>query len=225
MPLPAIEITSLTVRYDNGPDLLRDFSLSVGEGECVAIQGESGCGKSTLLHCICGLIPSSIHAELSGTVRIFGRPVAELPRQELVSLIGIMFQNPDTQLFCDTVEDEIAFGMENICLPRDEMAARINDALKLTGLERYRLTSPNKLSGGQKQLVVLAAVMALQPKILLLDESFSQLDSCGKSKMLEHIHLLKQQGQTLILVDHDAENLFLADRVVLIGGEPNADSC
>jgi len=197
--------------------LITDFSLIVQEGECATILGESGCGKSTLLHCICGLIPRSIPAEMTGTIRLFGRPVGEYPRHELVQNIGIVFQDPETQLFCDTVEDELAFGMENICLSRSEMGIRIEESLVLTGLEKYRLSSPKNLSGGQKQLVALAAVLALRPAILLLDEVFSQLDERGRSALLAHIAALRDSGRTIVLVDHNPENLAIGTSSIIIG--------
>jgi energy-coupling factor transport system ATP-binding protein len=150
-------------------------------------------------------------------IRLFGRPVGEYPRHELVQSIGIVFQNPETQLFCDTVEDELAFGMENICLSREEMGIRIEESLTLTGLEKYRFSSPKNLSGGQKQLVVLAAVLALHPAILLLDEVFSQLDERGRSGLLAHIAALRDSGRTIVLVDHNPENLSIGTSAVVIG--------
>ncbi|MDR1802355.1 MAG: energy-coupling factor ABC transporter ATP-binding protein [Treponema sp.] len=197
--------------------MLSDFSLVVEPGECLTILGESGCGKSTLLHCVCALIPRSIPAEMTGVIRLFGRPVGEYPRHELAQNIGIVFQNPETQLFCDTVEDELAFGMENICLSREEMGTRIEESLSLTGLEKYRLTSPKNLSGGQKQLVVLAAVLALRPAILLLDEVFSQLDETGRSRLMAHIAALRDSGRTIVLVDHNPENLSIGTSSIVIG--------
>lgn len=215
---PAVEVLGLTVNYADAPVLFRDFSLTVETGEFMAISGDSGCGKSTLLYCICGLIPGSVGASLSGEVFLFGKPVAEYSRAELAETIGVVFQNPDTQLFCDTVEDELAFGLENILLPREEMARRIDEALAFTGLGQYRFTSPGKLSGGQKQLVVFAAVLAMRPKILLLDEALSQLDAPACARMLELVGKLKRSGQTIIMVEHDEEKLDSADRVVRIGG-------
>ena len=220
-PVPAISIKNLTVRYENGPYLLRDFSLEIFPGECAAVQGESGSGKSTLLYCICGLIPESVSAEITGDVRLFGRPAGEYQRRELCQTVGIVFQNPETQLFCGTVEDELAFGMENICLPREEMSARIAEALVLTGLEKHRLTPPKRLSGGQKQLVALAAVLALRPKILLLDEAFSQLDENGRRRLLAHVSALRDGGRTIVLVDHNAENLGFARIAARLGRRRN----
>jgi len=207
------EVKNLSVAYENNT-VIRNLSLAIKPGEAVLIQGPSGCGKSTLLHAICGLIPDSIAAEISGEVLLSGRNVRALSVAERAREIGIVFQNPDTQLFCDTVEDEIAFGLENLCLPVEEIGARIGEVLALTRMEAYRLASPKELSGGQKQLVVLAAVLALDPKILLLDEALSQLDSSGKQALIKRLHILRQKGRTLLMVDHDGALAQVATRVV-----------
>ncbi|MCL2747038.1 MAG: energy-coupling factor ABC transporter ATP-binding protein [Oscillospiraceae bacterium] len=214
--VPAVEIDGLSVRYPQRPPLLTGFSLTAQAGECVAVRGESGSGKSTLLHCLCGLIPRSIYAETAGIVRLFGKQVSKMSRGELAQTTGIVFQDPETQLFCDTVEDEIAFGLENICLAKGEMAVRIAESLALTGLAPYRLASPKHLSGGQRQLVVLAAVLALRPRILLLDEAFSQLDEEGAARLTAHVAGLRGTGVTVIIADHDEGNLSTADREVVL---------
>jgi len=208
-------VKNLTVSYGEY-DVLQDFSLKVETGEAVLLRGPSGCGKSTLLHTICGLLPGVVEAECSGEVLVFGKPVKSLSAQERAGSLGIVFQNPDTQLFCDTIEDEIAFGLENLCVPRDEMAARIDEMLKLTNMENLRFASPSKLSGGQKQRVVLAAVMALDPKVLLLDEAISQLDSRGKESLKEQFALLRDKGHSMLMVDHDDELASIASRIVEI---------
>ena len=211
--MTAIEVKNLCVSYgDYG--VLRDFSLTVRQGEAVLLRGPSGCGKSTLLHTICGLIPDVVEAECSGDVLVFGKPVASLGVAERAGLLGIVFQNPETQLFCDSVEDELAFGLENLCLPRDEIGRRIGEMLALTNMEQFRFASPKELSGGQKQRVVLAAVMALRPKVLLLDEALSQLDSTGKETMRERLSLLRDEECTMLMVDHDDELETIASRVV-----------
>jgi len=197
----AIEIANLNVAYGQY-NVISNFSLSVGSGETVLIQGESGCGKSTFLHAICGLIPSTINASITGEVLINGKNIQGLTAAERAKEIGIVFQNPETQLFCDTVEDEIAFGLENICTPRCEMDAIICKMLDLVNMAEYRYTSPQKLSGGQKQRVVLAAVLALEPRILLLDEALSQLDKKGRAAMTSHVVELQKQGVTMLIVDH-----------------------
>jgi len=210
-----IEVKNLSVSYGDY-NVLNDFSLSVKQGEAVLIRGASGCGKSTLLHTICGLIPGTIEAEVSGEVLIFGKAVQSLSVAERASALGIVFQNPETQLFCDSVEDEIAFGMENLCLPRDEMACRIDEMLALVSMEAFRNTSPKELSGGQKQRVILAAVMALNPKVLLLDEALSQLDDSGSMALCQKFTILREQGHTMLMVDHDDDLVSIASRIVEI---------
>ena len=210
-----IEVKNLSISY-GGYKVLQDFSLTIKPGEAVLIQGPSGCGKSTLLHAICGLIPSVIEAECTGEVLVYGNPIQNLTTSQRAALLGIVFQNPDTQIFCDTVEDEIAFGLENLCLPKEEMARRIDQMLKLTDMEKYRLASPKELSGGQKQRVVLAAVMALDPKILLLDEALAQLDQSGKEVLRNQFQILRNEGRTMLMVDHDNDLISIASRVVKV---------
>ena len=209
----AIEVKNLSVAYD-GRSIIRDYSFAAGAGEAVLFKGPSGCGKSTFLHAICGMIPGNIQAEMSGEVLIFGKKVHDLSIAGKAKEIGIVFQNPETQLFCGSVEDEIAFGMENLCVPPDEIGRRINEMLALTGLAKYRFAPPRELSGGQKQLVILAAVLALDPKILLLDEALSQLDSIGRIAMKTQLLKLRREGRTLLMVDHAGDLEPVADRVV-----------
>jgi len=211
----AIELNNLSVSYDDY-SVLQDFSLSVEAGEAVLIQGPSGCGKSTLLHAICGLIPDIIEAECTGEVLVFGDPIDGLETRERAKRLGIVFQNPETQLFCDTIEDEIAFGLENILTPRDDMDRIIGEMLTLVGMEDYRHASPKELSGGQKQRVVLAAVMALDPKVLLLDEAMSQLDERGKESLCEQLVKLRTAGRSMLMVDHSDELTEIASRIITL---------
>jgi len=211
----AIEVNNLSVSYGEYR-VLQDFSLSVEAGEAVLIQGPSGCGKSTLLHAICGLIPDIIEAECSGEVLVFGDPIEGLETRERAKRLGIVFQNPETQLFCDSIEDEIAFGLENILTPRDDMDRIIGEMLTLVGMEDYRYASPKELSGGQKQRVVLAAVMALDPEVLLLDEAMSQLDERGKDSLCEQLVKLRTAGRTMLMVDHSDELIGIASRIITL---------
>jgi len=212
-PAFVVETRNLTVSYD-GRRVFGGFTFAAEPGEAVLLKGPSGCGKSTFLHALCGLIPGSIQAEISGDVLISGKNVRELSLEERAREIGIVFQNPETQIFCGSVEDEIAFGLENLCLHRDEIGRRIDKMLALTGLTRYRFTSPQELSGGQKQLVVLASVLALDPQILLLDEALSQLDSDGREALKAQLFDLKREGRTLLMVDHCGELEPVSSRVV-----------
>jgi len=209
----AVEVRNLSVAYD-GRSIIRDFSFAADTGEAVLLKGPSGCGKSTFLHAVCGLIPGSIQAEISGEILISGKNILDLSVAERAGEIGIVFQNPETQLFCDSVEDEVAFGLENLCVPRDEIGRRLDTVLTLTGLEKHRFDSPKELSGGQKQLIVLAAVLVLNPKILLLDEVLSQLDYNSRQSFKAQFLALKHEGRTLIMVDHDGDLESISDRVV-----------
>jgi energy-coupling factor transport system ATP-binding protein len=132
--------------------------------------------------------------------------------------VGMVFQDPDTQLFSPTVEDEIAFGPENLCLNRSLIGKRIDECLEITGMSRYRLAHPEKLSGGEKQLIAIASVLALKPEIIIFDESLSQIDEIGKSRIKETILELRNRNKTIIMVEHDIDNLDIADRVLLMSG-------
>jgi len=213
-----VQVMNLSVSYE-GRGIIGGFSFEAEAGEAVLLKGPSGCGKSTFLHAVCGLIPGSIPADVSGEVLIFGKNVLTLSIAERARDIGIVFQNPETQLFCSSVDDEIAFGLENLCVPRDEISRRIDAMLTLAGLEQYRSASPKELSGGQKQLVVLASVLALAPKILLLDEPLSLLDSSGKEALKTHLGRIKREGCTLLIVDHGGELESVASRVVDLEAE------
>jgi len=188
------------------------IDFAVEPGECVALRGESGAGKSSLLLCACGLIPGSVDAEISGEILLFGRPLRTYTRMELTGAVGMVFQNPETQLFCGTVALEAAFGLENLCVPQPEMHARVHETLEMVGLWERRTDAPSVLSGGQKQLLALASVLALRPRLLLLDEALSQLDSQAAARMLAVLQRLKTQGQTMLFVDHDGTRCSFADR-------------
>ena len=133
---------------------------------------------------------------------------------EISTKVGIVFQDPDTQLFSPTVENEIAFGPENLCVPREKIGLRIKRVLETVNMEEYRFENPNNLSGGQKQLITIASVLAMETEILLFDEILSQIDKEGKIKIREVIRGLKEEGRTIILIEHDLDNLQIADRVL-----------
>jgi len=208
----AIEGAGIGFAYGGTP-LFSDVNIFVSEGECAALTGPSGCGKSTLCYILSGVIPRSIEADYTGTARLYGDDIKTLTLKQTVERVGIVFQDPDAQLFSPTVEDEIAFGPENICLPREEIEKRISAALASVGMRRYRYAKPSKLSGGQKQLVALAASLALKPKAVILDEALSQLDSDSTSLVKQAILKQKAQGKAILLVEHDHENLDIADRI------------
>jgi len=209
----AIELQKVSVDYGNYP-VVQDFSLTVDEGEAVLLKGVSGCGKSTLLHVVCGLIPEIVKANVSGEAFLFGENVRELDAIFRARKIGIVFQNPETQLFCESVEDEIAFGLENLCVPPVEIGEKISEVLDLVQMTEFRYASPKELSGGQKQRIVLASVLALEPQILLLDEALSQMDEGSRKILIEHLRKLRKQGKTMLMVDHDDILAEIASKII-----------
>ena len=211
----AIELQNVSVDYGKYP-VVQDFSLTVGEGEAVLLKGLSGCGKSTLLHVVCGLIPEIVKANVSGKALLFGENVRELDAASRARKIGIVFQNPETQLFCESVEDEIAFGLENLCVPPAEIGEKISEVLDLVQMTDFRYSSPRELSGGQKQRIVLASVLALDPQILLLDEALSQMDAKSRKNLIQHLRKLRKQGKTMLMVDHDDILVEIASEIINI---------
>ncbi|WP_326906677.1 ABC transporter ATP-binding protein [Sedimentibacter sp. MB31-C6] len=214
----AVEVKNLSFKYNNVDEyILRDVNLNIKVGETVAIIGQSGCGKSTLCNCICGLIPRVYTGELSGEVLIFGENIINFSIADTVTKIGIIFQNPSTQLFSPTIEDELAFGPENLCVDREEIGKRIERILKIMNMEQYRYDNPNNLSGGQQQLIAIASVLMLNPSILICDEIMSWIDDEGKQIIKNLLLKLKEEGKTIIMVDHELENIQIADRIIYLG--------
>lgn len=214
----ALELKDCSFGYSKDQELFHGLNLQIPEGSCTVLTGPSGCGKSTICYLFSGIIPREITGIFTGSVLLFGKPITEYSLAELVQNVGIVFQNPDTQLFSPTIEDEIAFGPENLCLPKEEIRKRVEEALELIGMKEYKDAGPNELSGGQKQLVALASVYACRPKVYLFDEALSQLDESSKEKMMLLIQRLCQTGHTVFMVDHDRTNLWIADRVLTLTG-------
>ena len=218
--MKAVEVKNLSFKYNNSEDyVLEDVNFSVNSGETVAIIGQSGCGKSTLCNCISGLIPRVYTGHLSGEVLIYGENIKNLSIADTVTRIGIIFQNPSTQLFSPTIEDELAFGPENLCVDRDEIGIRIEKILKTINMEKYRYDNPNNLSGGQQQLIAIASVLMLNPSILICDEIMSWIDDEGKEIIMNVLLKLKEDGKTIIMVDHELENIKISDRIIYLGGQ------
>ena len=199
-----IETGGLTYTY---PGMTRpsieDVSIRLETGEFVILTGPSGCGKTTLCRCFNGLIPHFYQGKLEGALVVAGLRVEEHPIYELARHVGLVFQNPENQLFALSVEKDVAFGLENLGVPRDEIKERVDWALQMTGIEDLRDRAPHELSGGQQQRVAIACVLAMQPEIMVLDEPTSFLDPLGAQKIFEVIHdLNKKLGITVILVEH-----------------------
>lgn len=202
-----IEVDSLTFRYlgRKNPTII-DVSLKVSSGDFVLLVGPSGCGKSTLCRCLNGLIPHFYEGELQGEVYVDGLRVRDTPTHVLSQRIGMVFQNPQNQLFSLSVEGDIAFALENLAIPREEIRRRVDEVLKLLRIEHLRDRSPFELSGGQQQKVAIASVLAMRPKILLLDEPTSFLDPLSAQQLFESIdEIRKKLGLTIIMVEHRIE--------------------
>jgi energy-coupling factor transport system ATP-binding protein len=209
-----VELRDLHFKYhEDEKNIIDGIDLSIQAGEIFSILGLSGCGKSTFCYCICGIIPHVYSGNLQGEVLVFDKQVSKIKLPLISTDVGIVFQDPDTQLFSPTVEDEIAFGPENLCLDRKEIGRRIDQSLALVKMEKHRLDHPENLSGGEKQLVAIASVLAFEPSIIIFDESLSQIDSEGRERIKATILKLRNEGKTIIMVEHDTDNLDIADRV------------
>jgi energy-coupling factor transporter ATP-binding protein EcfA2 len=199
-----IETNNLTFTYPGGTKpSIRDVSIKVEKGQFVLITGPSGCGKTTLCRCFNGLIPHFYQGELKGQITVAEMDVTKHQTSEMAKHVGLVFQNPENQLFALSIEKDVAFGLENLGVPRDLMRTRVDEALNLTGIYDLRERSPHEVSGGQQQRVALAAVLAMQPDIIVLDEPTSFLDPLSAQKIFEVIHELNQNlGITVVLVEH-----------------------
>ena len=213
----ALSVKDLTFSYGKEKEPLFDrLSLELKKGSVIALTGKSGTGKSTLCYILCGIIPKILKMNIKGSVELFGMSIDEMKPEEIFSMAGIVFQDPETQLFMPEVEDELAFAPENLCCERSEIDRRISYSLKAVGMENFRHNQTNSLSGGQKQLIAIASVLTMEPELLIFDEIMSQLDKRSKIKVKEVIAGLKNDGRTIIMVEHDEDNLDLADEVYLL---------
>ncbi len=198
--------------------VLRGVDLDVERGEFLAIMGATGAGKSTLCMALNGIVPQSTGGTIRGQVRVLEHDPRRIPVAELAMHVGIVYQDPESQLFCTTVEDEVAFGPENLGLGRVEIAERISWALEVVGMSAQRSRSPTQLSGGQKQRVAIAANLAMLPEVLILDEPTSGLDPAGQSEVLAVIErLCRERSMTIVMVSQDAEQVACyADRLAVL---------
>lgn len=211
-----IEIKNLKFTYASGKQVLNGVDLTVEKGELIGLIGDSGCGKSTLCHVMCGIIPNVIGGTASGQVRIGEKNMRETKLKDMAETVGFVMQDADRMIVSSTVEDELAFGPENLCIEPAEIRKRVDDTLALIQMEEFALTDPNHLSGGQKQLVTIGSVLTLQPEILILDEPHSHLDEESRLRTKALLNQLKAEGKTIIIVEHDHELIEDADRWVLL---------
>jgi energy-coupling factor transporter ATP-binding protein EcfA2 len=218
--MAVVNIRNLTYKYPlTETPALKKISLQVQEGEFVAVVGPNGAGKSTLCYTIAGFVPHFFKGELTGSAIVAGVETSTAPLNELVRNVGLAFQNPFNQITGAryTVFEEVAFGLENLGIPRDEMKARVELALATTGIADLAQRSPYSLSGGQQQRVALTSILVMQPRVLVLDEPTSQMDPIGTREVFGVIRKLAESGMTVILVEHKVEWIAeFADRVVAL---------
>lgn len=214
-----IKIIDYSWKYSNTKTpAIVDINLEIEEGSFVGIIGSNGAGKTTLAYSIDGLIPGQYNGIKKGTVEVFDKEVEDYGKGELQQLVGVVFSDPEAQFTAMTVEDELVFGMENIGLSVPEIKERLDWVTGLTELSHLLLKPPYEISGGQKQRVALAAVLAMRPKLLILDEPTSMLDPISRKRIFEVLAKLKEEeNSTIIVIEHSLENLLpLADEMILM---------
>jgi energy-coupling factor transport system ATP-binding protein len=216
-----IEISGLTFTYAGASSpALRQVDLSVERGQLCAIVGANGAGKTTLCYALTGFVPHFYRGSLTGSIRLAGREVTKSPPADLVGEVGLVFQNPFNQITGArfTVREEIAFGLENLGVPRQEMVERLEEALDITGLTEVAERSPFALSGGQQQRLAIASVIAMRPRLLVLDEPTSQLDPAGTRDVFAALRAMTARGETTIVLTELKLALVaaFADRVVAL---------
>lgn len=215
----AVEFERVSFAYNSRPNkkTLHDLSLTVRKGEFVGLVGCTGAGKSTLLYCINRVIPSMVEGKLQGKVKVNEKNVGGKSPSDFAGEIGLLFQDPDSQLFAPTVRDEIEFGLENLGVHKDEREWRVSEALGLVGLDGFEAFEPHELSFGQRQKVALACVLAMKPEIVLLDEPVSALDWKSAIEIYEVLRKLNREGKTIVVVEHNTELLSeYAKRVIML---------
>ncbi|MBO7344452.1 MAG: energy-coupling factor transporter ATPase [Clostridia bacterium] len=208
-----LSLDKVSFSYDKKKNVLENLSLEVSAGEYIAVIGRNGSGKSTLAKLFNGLIKPDC-----GEIFVDGLSSADKKNEfEIRKRVGVVFQNPDNQLVASIVEDDIAFGPENLGINREEIGERIEFALSAVGMQKFRHSSPSRISGGQKQRIAIAGVLALKPQILVLDESTAMLDPQGREEVLAVVKKLNHEnGVTVITITHYMEEVIEADSVIVL---------
>ncbi|WP_100012672.1 energy-coupling factor ABC transporter ATP-binding protein [Lentibacillus sediminis] len=208
-----IEFNNVSFRYgEDQPWVLKNCSFEIDEKEWVAIIGHNGSGKSTIAKLLNGLLFPQ-----EGEIIIGGKPVNQETIWDIRKNVGMVFQNPDNQFVGTTVQDDVAFGMENRGIEREEMVRRIDENLSAVGMQDYRQTEPHRLSGGQKQRVAIASVLAIYPQVLILDEATAMLDPSGRKEIMETVaEVQMQKDLSLITITHDLLEVVKAERVLVM---------
>ncbi len=206
-----IDIENLSFTYGGKVEALKNVSLCVKKGEWVTILGHNGSGKSTLAKLIVGLLKPQ-----KGTIRVDGVELSERTVHDIRKKVGIVFQNPDNQFVGVTVRDDIAFGLENLRIPREEMIERIEHYAKRVDMYSYLNKEPQALSGGQKQRVAIAGILAMRTEVIIFDEATSMLDPDGRKRILSYMRKLRDDGVTVVTITHDMREAVQSDRIVVL---------
>jgi energy-coupling factor transport system ATP-binding protein len=205
---PLVTVAGLSFRYrDRESPAIQGISFEVAAGEMLLIAGASGCGKTTLVRCLNGLIPRSYKGELQGRIALLGQDIAGLPLARISQMVGTVLQDPERQILGTRVLHEVAFGLENLGLPRDEIRERAEQALAYLNIAELRDRETFHLSGGEKQKVALAGVLAMRPRILILDEPLASLDPASAHETLDFVRRLADEGMTVLMVEHRVEDV------------------
>lgn len=210
--MSAVEISHLSFSYDGQNDVIKDVSFEIPKGSYTTIVGHNGSGKSTIAKLLIGLLKAK-----SGEIKILGNTLNEENVYSLRNHVGIVFQNPDNQFIGSTVADDIAFGLENHCVPQEQMQAIIEDVAARVNMSDFLDSEPTKLSGGQKQRVAIAGILAIAPDIIIFDESTSMLDPQGKASINEQIQKLHDERNiTILSITHDMEEVAQSEYVIVL---------
>lgn len=210
--MSAVEVSHLSFSYDGQNDVIKDVSFKIPKGSYTTIVGHNGSGKSTIAKLLIGLLKAK-----SGEIKILGNTLNEENVYSLRNHVGIVFQNPDNQFIGSTVADDIAFGLENHCVPQEQMQAIIEDVAARVNMSDFLDSEPTKLSGGQKQRVAIAGILAIAPDIIIFDESTSMLDPQGKASINEQIQKLHDERNiTILSITHDMEEVAQSEYVIVL---------
>lgn len=213
----SVKVSNLSFTYRNSDQkALDNINFNLNQGEMIAVMGRSGAGKSTLCRCMNGIIPKFIRGDISGNIEVFGESIKDKPIYQIAQNVGLVFQDFEYQLFSTNVELEVAFGPENLALPREEIEKRIKHSLQIVGLTGFENRQPYTLSGGEKQRLAIASILSMKPKIMVLDEPTTDLDPIGRYEIFRSLVELKKDSMSMLLVEHDAEDIVDSDKIMIL---------